>query len=125
MTHSWILVYDGQCAFCRRWVAAVRRWDRSAQVRAVPLQDGAAWSGLPGLTRPALEEAVHLAAPDGRVWAGAAVARPLLALLPGGRLLAAPLALPGAQRLAAAAYRWVARHRHRDGCASPACRRGD
>lgn len=125
MSHPWTLIYDGQCGFCRRWVGAVRRWDRFARVRVVPFQDGDAWQGVPGLALPALEEAVHLIGPDDRVYAGAAAARPLLALLPGGRWLAAPLALPGAQRLASAAYRWVARHRHRDGCASSACHRGD
>ncbi len=125
MSHPWTLVYDGECGFCRRWVAAVRRWDRAGRVRAVPLQDGAAWEDLPGLTRPALEQAVHLVSPDGRVFAGAAAAPPLLALLPWGRILALPLALPGAGRVAAAGYGWIARHRHRDGCGSAACRRGD
>jgi predicted DCC family thiol-disulfide oxidoreductase YuxK len=125
MTHPWTLIYDGQCGFCRRWVGTVRRWDRRARVRSVPFQDGAAWQGMPGLELGALEQAVHLVAPEGRVYAGAAAARPLLALLPGGRVLAAPLALPGAERLARAVYRWVARRRHRDGCTSPGCRRGD
>jgi len=125
MPQPWTLVYDGQCGFCRRWVDAVRRWDRADLVRAVSLQDTAAWEGLPGLTRAALEQAVHLVSPDGRAYAGAAAAAPLLRLLPGGRVLAAPLGLPGVPRLADAAYRWVARHRHRDGCGSPACRRGD
>lgn len=125
MTHPWTLIYDGECGFCRGWIGALRRWDRAARVRTVPLQHTAAWEGVPGLALPSLEEAVHLVAPDGRVYVGAAAARPLLALLPGGCCLAAPLALPGAQRLVGAAYRWVARHRHRDGCESPACRRGD
>lgn len=125
MTHPWTLIYDGQCGSCRRWLGVVRRWDRFARVRAVPFQDEAAWQGMPGLALTALEEAVHLVAPGGRVYGGAAAARPLLALLPGGRVLAAPLALPGAERLAGTVYRWVARRRHRDGCTSPRCRRGD
>ncbi len=125
MALPWTLIYDGQCAFCRGWIRALHRWDRRGRVRCVPLQDGSAWRGVPGLTRAALEEAAHLVSPDGRVYAGAAAARPLLGLLPGGQLLAAPLALPGAQRAAAGVYQWVARRRHRDGCASPACRRGD
>ncbi len=125
MTPEWTLIYDGQCGFCRGWIRALRRWDRAGRVRTVPLQDEAAWGGVPGLTRAALEEAAHLVGPDGRVYAGAAAARPLLGLLPGGWALAAPLALPGTGRAAAGVYRWVARRRHRDGCDSPACRRGD
>jgi acetyl esterase len=125
VSRDWTLVYDGECRFCGRWVALIRRWDRSARLHAVPFQDAAAWAALPGLSRPALESAVHLVSPQGRVYAGAAAATPLLGLLPGGRLAAAPLRLPGAAGVAAAAYGWVARHRHRLGCGSAICRRGD
>jgi acetyl esterase len=121
----WVLVYDGQCRFCERCVGLVRRWDLAGRVGTVPFQDAAAWEGTPGLSRDALEQAMHLVSPAGRVFAGAAAASPLLKLLPGGWILAAPLALPGAGRIAAAAYRWVARHRHRLGCTSPVCHRGD
>jgi len=120
-----MLVYDGACPFCKQCVGLVRRWDRARRVALVPFQATASWEGTPGLSRPALERAMHLVSPAGQVYAGAAAAFPLLRLLPGGALLAAPLAVPGAERLAAAAYRWVARHRHRLGCASSACRRGD
>ena len=68
---------------------------------------------------------MHLVSPDGRVFAGAEALAPLLRLLPRGGLWAASLALPGANRLAGAVYGWVARRRHRLGCASPVCRRGD
>ena len=91
----------------------------------MPFQDPASRRTNPGLAREDLERAMHLVSPTGRVFAGAAAAGPLLALLPGGRLLGAPLALPGAGRVAAAAYHWIARHRHRFGCGSPVCRRGD
>jgi acetyl esterase len=120
-----MLVYDGECRFCVRCVDLIRKWDGAGRVTAVPYQDTAAWDGIPGLSREALERAMHLVSPVGGVFAGAAAAPPLLRLLPGGRILAGPLALPAAGRVAAAAYRWVARHRHRLGCASPACHRGD
>ena len=125
MPPAWTLFYDAQCPFCRGWIRALRRWDRAGRVSTVPLQDEDAWRAVPGLTRAGLEEAAHLVGPDGSVYAGAAAARPLLRLLPWGWALAAPLALPGAGRAAAGVYRWVARRRHRDGCASPACGRGD
>jgi len=89
----------------------------------VPLQDVDGWRNLAGLGRHELELAVHLVGPDGRVYAGAAAVRPLLGLLPGGRLAAAPLAAPGAGRVAQAVYRWVARHRRRDRGACLAVRR--
>lgn len=121
----WTLIYDGQCRFCLGWIALIRRWDRAGHVNLVPLQDGAAWAGLGGLSRQALETAAHLVGPRGATYVGAAAAGPLLTLLPGGRVLAAPLALPGAERIAAAVYRWVARRRHRLGCGSQRCHRHD
>ena len=123
--HPWLLVYDGQCPFCVSCVAVVRRWVGAQRIRPVPLQDERAWGGTPGLARPALERAMHLVAPDGRVFVGAEALAPLLRLLPRGGVWAAPLSLPGANRLAGVVYRWVARRRHRRGCASPVCRRGD
>ena len=92
---------------------------------AIPFQDANAWAGMAGLRREALERAMHLVSPTGRVFAGAAAARPLLALLPGGRILAAPLGLPLAERVAAAGYDWIARHRHLLGCGSRECHCGD
>ena len=37
-TREWTLIYDGDCAFCRRCVALLERWDRRGRVRAVPFQ---------------------------------------------------------------------------------------
>src|SRR5262249_47040387 len=54
--------------------------------------------------------------PDGRVLAGGDAAIELLRLLPGWRWTASILSLPGARSLTRAAYRAVARHRHRLGC---------
>jgi len=121
----WLLVYDGQCPFCVQCVRLVRRLDRAGRVEPVPLQDLASLPGAPGLSTAALERAIHLVSPAGSVFAGAEAAPPLLRLLPAGAVLAAPFAAPGVARVAAAAYRWVARRRHRFGCTSPACRRGD
>jgi len=122
---GWLLVYDGQCSFCQRCVGLVQRWDRAGRVVAVPFQDVAAWQGVSGLSGEALAAAMHLVSPAGRVYAGAAAAAPLVRLLPGGAVVAALLDLPGVGPVASGAYRWVARHRHRLGCASPVCHRGD
>lgn len=76
------------------------------------------------MPRAPLATAMHLVSPDRRVWAGAAAARPLLRLLPGGRLLAWIFGMPAFMPLAAAAYGWIAARRHRLGCASARCRDG-
>lgn len=102
------LVYDGNCGFCRSWVERVRRLDRRRAVRYLPLQDGEA-PHTAARAREALQRAVHLVRPDGEVFAGAAAARELFRYLPGGRVVRALLAVPGAMPAAERVYAWIAR----------------
>lgn len=102
------LIYDASCAFCRRWVARLKRWDRHDRIRLLPLQDPTA-PALAGRPRPELERAAHLVRPDGAVFAGARAAREVFAYLPGGWLPRAVLAVPGAMPVAERMYGWIAR----------------
>ena len=124
MTGAWTLIFDGDCAFCRRCVATLARWDRRGVLRFVPFQDQAALDGLPPISRGALERAMHLVGPDRRVAVGAAAGPALLGVLPGGSVFAALFAFPGAAWLADRTYRFLARHRHRLNCGSSVCQRG-
>ncbi|MGD2151623.1 MAG: DUF393 domain-containing protein [Gemmatimonadales bacterium] len=119
---SWTLIYDGDCRFCRRQVDFLRRWDGRGRIEAVPFQT--ADLERYGIERSAAEEAMHLVAPTGGVWRGAAAARELLRLLRCGRPLVWLFSVPGAMFAAERVYSWVARRRHRFGCESGACRRG-
>lgn len=65
-----VLVYDGDCGFCRKWV---ERW-RGATGDAVEYlaqQDPACGRRFPKLTAEALRESVHRVDPGGRVTSGA------------------------------------------------------
>ena len=104
-----VMLFDGDCGFCRRWIV---RWQRTTagQVDYMPLQDDTVAKQFPELSREALESAVHLIEPDGRVSSGAeAVFR---SWSPVRRW---PLwfyqRLPGLGWLAERGYRFVARHR--------------
>ncbi len=123
-TAAWTLIYDGDCAFCGRCVALVRRWDTRGRVRVVPFQDPGALAGLPAIPRAALESAMQLVSPAGEVRAGAAALPAMLRLLPLGTPVAALFGIPGVPALAARVYAAVARNRHRLGCGSSTCRRG-
>ncbi len=101
------LVFDGQCGFCRRWVDRVTRLDRSGAVRLLPLQDKTA-TILTGQPVERLQRAAHFVRADGRVFAGAAAARELLAALPGLGGVRVVAGLPGVMFLAEQAYAWVA-----------------
>jgi lipase maturation factor 1 len=77
-----LLIFDGDCQFCRRWIA---RWKNSTgeAVDYLPFQDEEIARRFPEIPRPDLEEAVHLVLPDGTVFRGAHAV--LRSLAEGGR----------------------------------------
>ena len=106
------LIYDGECGFCQRSVALLRRWDRERRIALVPFQDEARVAAF-HVPLPALAAAMHLVLPppDGRVFAGADAVPQLLRLLPGKRWLAWLFRVPGVQPVARRLYAWIARRR--------------
>ncbi len=104
-----LLVYDGDCGFCKLWVA---RWREitAERIDYAPLQETAA--RFPEVPRAAFERAVKLIEPDGRVWTSAeAVFRSLGA----SRRFAfgrwSYEHLPGFAPVTEAAYAFIAGHR--------------
>ena len=122
-TATWTLIYDGECVFCQRQVELIRRWDTHGLIEFVSLYD--ARLDRLGISRTAAEEAMHFVAPDGTVWAGAEAARQILYVVRRWRPIALIMGTPGVTAVSEAAYRWVARRRHRLGCDSDVCRRGE
>ena len=116
-----VLLYDGDCGFCRRWVSRLQRWDRQKAIEYVAAADRGAVVGLPPLSDAALDRAMHLVTRDGRVYPGARALPALLPLLPAGRLLMPLMRVPGVQLLADRTYAWVAARRHRFGCGPTTC----
>ncbi len=105
-----ILVYDGDCGFCRLWV---ERWRLAAAGRAEFLPSQEAAARFPALPPADLAEAVHLVEPDGRTSRGAEAVFRLLALGGGARRagLWAYEAVPAFRAASEAAYRLVAARR--------------
>lgn len=106
-----VLVYDGDCGFCRLWID---RWREATgeSVEYLAQQDPECARRFPGLDPVALQESVHRVAVDGGVTRGAeAVLRTLEQARGWGWLarawLRAPVLLAGAEW----AYRGVARYR--------------
>ena len=103
-----LLVYDGDCGFCRAAAQRGMRWTGGA-VDFAPFQEVA--DRFPHISRAAFAEAVFLIEPGGRTTrAGEAVLR---ALEWGGHARGARLyrASRWFRLLCEAAYRWVAAHR--------------
>jgi predicted DCC family thiol-disulfide oxidoreductase YuxK len=101
------LVYDGKCAYCRRWAERVRRWDRRALVELLPFQSPDLERRFPQLSLDACRQRIHLVDETGAVYAGAAAGREVLRRLPGGFAWALPFRIPGSTRIAEPIYTWI------------------
>ena len=104
-----LMVFDGECSFCRKWIA---RWQRvtGPRVDYAPSSDVAA--RFPEIPASAFAEAVQLVEPDGTVSSGAEAAlRSIRHRLTGRFLLGMYSRVPGAARILEAAYRTIARSR--------------
>jgi acetyl esterase len=115
------LIFDGECAFCLRWVERLGRWTPDSAVRFLPLQEEEA-PRLAGRTRAQLLEAMHLVTATGEVFAGAAAAREVLVHARWGMVPRMAFRLPGAMFVADRVYRWVAARRQNIGCGGEHCR---
>lgn len=105
----WLVLYDGDCGFCKWLLAVLLRFDRAGRLRPVALQRPEAEALLADLEPEERMASMHVVSPDGtRSSAGEALPS-LLGLLSGGRLPAAVFArFP---RLTSAGYQWIATHR--------------
>ncbi|MEJ2539972.1 MAG: DUF393 domain-containing protein [Gemmatimonadota bacterium] len=106
-----VVIFDGDCGMCRRWVRRLEAWDRDGVLETIPYQDPSVTDRFPWIPPDALREAVQVVAPDGRTWSGAGAAERLAHILPGGRPLAWLFRIPGVRGVADRVYRWVAVNR--------------
>ena len=105
-----LLIYDGDCAFCKYCVDYARSLTKDA-IDYQPFQ--ALPRGFQGISEAEFRSAIQLVEPTGAVSSGAAAAFNTLALGGHGRLWAACYKLwPLFATVAEACYRWVARHRN-------------
>ena len=106
-----LLLYDGDCHFCRRWIA---RWQNATgqAIDYLPLQDESIALRFPEIPREELDRAFHLILPDGSVCQGAEAA--FRSLAEAGRdrwLLHLYRQFPALADLAELAYEEIAAHR--------------
>jgi predicted DCC family thiol-disulfide oxidoreductase YuxK len=104
-----VMIYDGGCSFCNRWIERWRRRTGPA-IDYQPYQQGAA--SFPRIPVEAFGKAVHLVEPDGRVSRGAAAVFRSFELANRLRWLAwAYGSIPGFAAICETVYAAIARHR--------------
>jgi len=114
-----VVIYDGQCPFCRRQVQRLIWWDCQKRLAYLSLDDQEVASRYPDLKTDALLAQMHIVTHDGRVFAGARAFRYLTRrlrrlwwLMP---LLHVPFSLPLWQW----GYHYIAKRRGR--CNADTC----
>lgn len=105
-----LLVFDGECAFCLRWVRRCQT-RTGRRVEYLAFQDPQVAARFPEIPRPQFEAAVQLIRPDGSVCGGAEAAFETLAFSRWHRLLKWYRRSRWFARLADWSYAFVARHR--------------
>jgi predicted DCC family thiol-disulfide oxidoreductase YuxK len=104
-----LLLFDGECGFCRLWV---ERWRAAGNGRLDIAPSQEAGARFPEIPAAAFAHAVQLIDTDGGVTAAAeAILRARAAATHRSWLLAAYERVPGFARIAEGAYRMVANHR--------------
>ena len=104
-----LLVFDGDCSFCRAWV---EHWRQISGDRADYIAYRELGDRFPEIPREVFAASVQLIFPDGEVFSAAHAVFRLLALVPGRSV---PLWLyqrvPGFRPVVETVYRLIARHR--------------
>ncbi len=108
-----IVIYDGQCNFCRGQVENLRRLDGKNRFQFVSLHDPAVSSIVPDLSFEQLMEQMWIVTANGKRYGGADSMRYLSRRLPILWPLMPILHLPGTRPLWRWAYRKIAKARYR------------
>lgn len=106
-----ILVYDGDCPFCRRWVARIGRMDRSGAFELVAKQTDGLIERFPKLDQGDFNTGMRLITPDDVIHVGADAAYQIARRLRYYRRIAWLYHVPGIHWLTRTAYAWIAAHR--------------
>ena len=106
-----VILYDGECDFCRRWITRCRRIFGET-IAYVPSAEGG--GRFPEIAAADLAGAMHLVETDGRVYAGADAVARALARKPGhGWIHWCYAHVPGLAWSARKTYGLIARNRRK------------
>jgi predicted DCC family thiol-disulfide oxidoreductase YuxK len=116
--------YDGQCGLCRASADRVKRMDHGARIELLDLYDPSAATRFPQVNREEAMRWMQAVDSHGRIFSGVDAWARIGLTLPGWKLIAWLLLVPGIHFLARKIYEWVARNRYRwnkEKCADGTC----
>ena len=107
------VLYDGTCNLCRASVARVRRMDSHSRIELLDLHDASRAARFPQVNVDEAMRLMQAVDPRGRVYSGADAWARIALTLPGWKLIAWLLLVPGIHFIAQRVYAWIARNRYR------------
>ncbi len=105
------VVFDGDCSFCRRWVARIASRDRSGMFELVARQTAGLTERFPKLAEGDFDTGMRLITPDDAIHVGADAAYQIARRLRYWRRIAWLYHVPGIHWFTGAVYAWIAAHR--------------
>jgi len=118
------VLYDGACSLCRGSVVRVQKFDRERCIAFVDVRDASVKERFPQVDVEVALRWMQAVGSNGRVWSGADAWARMGMLLPGWKLAAWILTVPGIHWMAGKVYAWLARNRYRwnrELCADGTC----
>ena len=109
--HKPTIVFDGDCSFCRRWVARIARRDVSGTFELVARQTEGLTQRFPKLAAGDFNTGLRLITPDDTIHIGADAAYQIVLRLRYWRRIAWWYHVPGIHWLTRTVYAWIAAHR--------------
>ena len=119
-----IVLYDGACSLCRASVARVRGIDRGGRIELLDLHESSVAARFPQVNREEAMRLMQAVDSGGRVYSGVDAWARIGLAVPGWKLIAWLLLVPGIHLAAGQIYAWVARNRYRwnpELCADGSC----
>ena len=105
------VVFDGDCSFCRRWVARIARRDPNGTFEFVPRQTEGLTKRFPKLAEGDFNTGMRLITPDDVIHVGADAAYQIARRLRYWNRVAWLYHVPGIHWLTRSGYAWIAAHR--------------
>jgi predicted DCC family thiol-disulfide oxidoreductase YuxK len=118
------VLYDGSCGLCRASADRVRKMDRGGRIELLDLHDPSVHSRFPQVNREEAMRLMQAVDAKGRVYSGVDAWARIGLSMPGWKLIAWVLLVPGIHFVAGQIYLWVARNRYRwnrELCADGTC----
>jgi predicted DCC family thiol-disulfide oxidoreductase YuxK len=107
------VLYDGGCSLCRASAARVQRFDTQHRIEFLDVHDPAIQKRYPQIDPEVAMRWMQAIGADGRVSSGAEAWARIGMLLPGWKMVAWILLVPGVRWIAGEIYKLIAQNRYR------------